>query len=312
MKYKKIYMILLLMFCSTIQSYGFSDWYNNIFEKRDSGIGFAICKIPVSARQAAMGGTYAASADPYEALASNPSRMLSNEATFVFNHQNLIQGIHQEFFGFLYGKNKYAIGFTFSGLFIDGIEYRTRPGPSEGEFSAYDFIGTFSVAYLLYKDLSIGLRSKIMHEKIFEHTVSVYAFDIGFNYTPKRWLDIGATLENLGPKYKFNNESEGFSRLPTGWRIGFGLKMPSLGDFEENITLDTWKNPDLRLRWDLGGEIKHKSGLALRLGGRFNSDTQGFTAGMGYRWRKLNFNYAFLPYDMGLGHSHMISLSISL
>ncbi|KQC12928.1 MAG: hypothetical protein APR63_09830 [Desulfuromonas sp. SDB] len=305
--------ITSLFLCSAVlNGAGITDWYNDNLEKIETGIGFAVLKIPVSARRAAMGGTYAAGSTPQQSVSTNPASMLADQTSFIFNHQNHFQGIHQEYLGILIAKPNYALGLSFSGLFVDGLEFRSGPGPSEGDFSAYDFISSAAISYRVYKDLSMGIRTKLLHQKIFQYSTTVYAFDFGVHYKLNKYVNLGALLENFGPKYTYINNSEKTSRLPTGWRVGTALNLPEYKGFNGSLALDAWKYPDVRMRWDLGAEIVHSSGLALRAGGRFNSDTQSWTAGLGYSWKAICFDYAFLPYSEDLGNSHLITMGINL
>lgn len=306
--------ILLIINSQMIFSDGFSEWYEKTFEKEETGIGMSFLKLPVSARQAAMGGTSAAVNEGAGGVYSNPAKMLTPEPqkSFVFNHQNLVQGIHQEFAGFLFSGSEKAVGFSASGLFVGGMEYRTGPGESQGDFSAYDFSASLSGAFRLYSDMSVGLRTKIIHERIFEYSATVYAFDFGILYRPFDRLKFGATLENLGPKYSMIKDSKTLSRLPLTWRAGFAFALPSVWNMQECLALDVWKSPDVRLRVDAGAEITHSSNFSLRFGGKFNYDTQSFTAGFGYLWKNITFDYAFVPYTSSLGQAHVITLTLSL
>ncbi len=305
-----IFVILAFNACALFPD-GISDWFKKNFEKEETGIGMAFLKIPVSARQTAMGGTSAA---VNEGASGNPAKLLTPDIqkNFIFNHQNLIQGVHQEFAAFTISGDKIAAGFSMSGLFIDGLEYRTGPGESQGDFSAYDFSFSFAGAYRLYSDLSVGIRSKLIHERIFEYSAMVYAFDFGILYHIFAPLKFGATIENLGPKYSMLKDSKSSSRLPTSIRAGFALDLPSFWNMKECIALDFWKSPDVRFRIDAGAEITHTSNFSFRMGAKFNYDSQSYTAGFGYKWKSITLDYAFAPYSSSLGLAHVITLTLSI
>ncbi|MBN1150724.1 PorV/PorQ family protein [candidate division WOR-3 bacterium] len=315
MKFKGIlaFIILIFIFQSLLFA-GITDWYEKTFEKEESGIGMAFLKLPISAKQIAMGGVSTSVFEGEGGIYGNPATLLTKdpEKKIVFTHQNLFQGIHNEFAGILIPGKKMAMAFSTSGLFIDGIEYRTGPGESEGDFSAYDFSASMSAAYNLYRDMSVGVRTKIIHERIFESTTTVYAFDFGVFYFPFERLKFGATIENLGPKYSLKKDSETLSRLPTSWRVGLSADMPSFWNLREIIAVDAWKSPDVRMRFDVGAQITHPSRFSLRLGGKFNYDSQSFTAGFGYVWKSISLDYAFAPYSSDLGQAHVVTLTLSI
>jgi hypothetical protein len=70
------------------------------------------------------------------------------------------------------------------------------------------------------------------------------------------------------------------------------------------------KPVDGRLQIRTGAEYWWRNLAAGRLGYKTGHDTEGFSAGLGIRWRWYTLDYAFVPHRDGLGTAHRVSLDL--
>ena len=59
---------------------------------------------------------------------------------------------------------------------------------------------------------------------------------------------------------------------------------------------------------NFGGEAGYKNLIAVRLGYQSGYDSRSFTYGFGLYWRNLTFDFAYVPFQLGLGSANLFSL----
>jgi hypothetical protein len=106
---------------------------------------------------------------------------------------------------------------------------------------------------------------------------------------------------------KLKNES---TKLPSEIRIGGEYNLTfNESKFDVNPVLELQKyieTDDIHIHF--GTEIFYNKLIALRAGYQTGYESRGFTAGLGLNWGNLAFDYAFLPFSLGLGSANMFSL----
>ena len=60
--------------------------------------------------------------------------------------------------------------------------------------------------------------------------------------------------------------------------------------------------------FNLGAEVIYDGVVALRGGYQSGYESRSFTGGIGLIWGSLRFDYAFLPFTLGLGSANLFSL----
>ncbi len=168
--------------------------------------------------------------------------------------------------------------------------------------------GSLSTGFFVTKDISIGASIKYLYEGLLNDQAYGYGLDFGVNYLlPYNGLTASAVLKNLGSMNALRNES---TKLPTEMRLGAAYTY-SLADSKFDFTggaefqkyLDTENN-----HFNFGGEILYNKLIAARAGFQTGFESRGFTAGIGLMWGNLKFDYAFLPFSLGLGNANLFSL----
>jgi hypothetical protein len=100
------------------------------------------------------------------------------------------------------------------------------------------------------------------------------------------------------------------TKLPTDFRLGsaynFDVESAKL-DFIAVAELQTYLDTD-DIHFNLGGDVIYDELLALRVGYQSGYEARGFTAGFGLMRGNLRFDYAYLPFSLGLGNANLFSL----
>ncbi|HEY6626197.1 MAG TPA: PorV/PorQ family protein, partial [Ignavibacteriaceae bacterium] len=266
-------------------------------------------KFGFGARNIAMGDAGVAASNDLSALFYNPSRLVSIEMNEVmFMHNEWIQDIRSEVGGIKWNMFNlpWAVGFNVTS--IDDIEVRERPGDPISKFNANYFFGSLSSGFTVINDLDFGLTFKYLYEGLLSDESSGYGLDFGLNYfTPIEGLTESTVIRNVGSMSELRVEK---TKLPTEFRLGgaynFGLETSKLdfiivGEFQKYLDTD-----DIHLIG--GGEIIYNETFAARVGYQSGYEARNFTGGVGIMWNNLRFDYAYMPFSLGLGNANLFSL----
>jgi len=104
-------------------------------------------------------------------------------------------------------------------------------------------------------------------------------------------------------------ESEA-TKLPAEFRLGpayhFGIESAGF-DFIVVAELLKYLETD-DIHFNLGGDITYNKLISLRVGYQTGFESRGLTAGLGILWGNLKFDYAYLPFSLGLGNANLFSI----
>jgi hypothetical protein len=276
--------------------------------------GLAFLKLGVSGRGLAMGDAMSALANGSAATYYNPAGIVGLAGTQVmFMHREWIQDTRVEFFGTTIpmGESN-ALGFALNSTTVSNIDIRTRPGPSEGTFTARNFGLGATFAHVFSADLRMGFSGRYLYEKILVDESQGYAFDLGAQLrTPWENITVGAALANIG---SMKGLREGSTTLPALLRIGPAYSQSIEGtDFGFSIASDLlYIFPEKKSYLNTGGEFVFSKNIAVRLGYQFGSEGRGLAAGVGLAYGILIFDYAYAHLSNDLGNAHTFSLALNL
>jgi hypothetical protein len=290
-------LFILILFTSTV------------FAQSAGNTGLSFLKFGFGARNIAMGDAGASASNDLSALYYNPSRLTlieMNEAMFM--HSSWIQDVTSENLGIkwnMFGL-PWAVGLNYTS--VSDIEIRTRPGEPDTKFNANYFYGSLSTGFYVWQELSFGGTIKYLFEGLLSDEATGWGFDFGLNYNlPIKGLTVSTVIKNLGSMNTLRNEE---TKLPTDFRLGsaynFGVESAKL-DFVTVAELQTYLDTD-DIHFNLGGDVIYDELLALRVGYQSGFEARGFTAGFGLMWGNLRFDYAYLPFSLGLGNANLFSL----
>ncbi|MGK9476994.1 PorV/PorQ family protein [Melioribacter sp. OK-6-Me] len=271
--------------------------------------GLSILKNGVGSRIIAMGELGVAQTDIYD-FVYNPSLLsLDKSTSFSFTHNTRFNDIGTQYFLSKLNLWGIPVGLTFASTSIDDIEIRTRPGEADATFNANYFYGGVSFSGKIYSSFFAGATVKFVYENLYTDDASGLAYDLGFSYSGfADNLLVGLSIRNLG---KMNNLRYEASDLPSEVRIGASYKL-----FFNNInilfsagTQKYFYGDNLHLHG--GFEIDYSNTLFLRAGYMSGYYSKTLSAGFGVKWKNINLDYAFQPYQYNLGDSHSFSISYS-
>ncbi|OGU62155.1 MAG: hypothetical protein A2V66_09075 [Ignavibacteria bacterium RBG_13_36_8] len=281
-----------------------------LFAQSNGNTGLAFLKYGFDARNIAMGDLGVVSKDYALSAYYNPA-LVTNflHAQIMFSHSQLIQDVSSEIIAADFSLFQLPFIFSINTTTIPDIEVRTNPGEPLSTFNAHYFWGSISTGVHITNRLSAGLTIKYLYENIFSDEAYGFGFDFGLFYEDLiDNLNIGASLRNIG---SMNQLREQKTKLPIDLRIGASY------DFQASVI-----NSDIFIQtgyqgytetgdnhFHFGTEIFYNKVFAVRAGYMTGYESKGLTTGAGIVWGPLAFDYAFVPFDYGLGNTHTISVT---
>ncbi|MBI5404441.1 MAG: PorV/PorQ family protein [Ignavibacteriae bacterium] len=282
----------------------------NAFSQNDgsANTGLSFLKLGAGARSMAMGDAYSSVCNDGTAFIYNPARLNAgpdNNVTLMYN--SAMQDLTNNYIGAKVRYSKLGIGFGLLKTSVSDIEVRTIPGALIDKFDAQNLAMGISLSYEIYKNLSFGITSKLIYEKIYIEEASGVGFDFGTNYSRDNY-SLSFVLSNLG---SINELKDASTKLPSSVRFGgaYNIKKNNLDII---LALEGYKVLDGgKLHINSGAEIGYKDLLYVRLGYQTAYENKGFTSGIGLKYKGILLDYAFIPYSDSFGASNTISLGFN-
>jgi hypothetical protein len=299
-------------------------------------------KVMPTARGTAMGEAYSTVATGAEAVFWNPggvARIQRSEFSVTY-----IDWIFDSQQGALsYAMTLGDLGAV--GLQVQYVDYGVfdealaNPARLTGrQFHPFTYLVGLSYARSLTDRFSTGVTVKFAHESLFDQgsvsyvsvqglpeTANTYTngllFDFGLVYnTGYRSVKIAAAVQNFGASLKYAKES---SPAPLLFRLGIGADLfganSLFGQLEGHRVsgaFDIFQPNDYTQQMHAGIEYEYAEVFAVRMGYKFNYDSEGFTIGGGVRQKladlNLSFDYSYGSLGEYLGQVHRISLGVGL
>ncbi len=305
-------------------------------------------KIPVGARAASLGNSFAAIVNDATALYWNPAGIAALEKNdFNFTHTQWIAGLNHNFFGAVIPIDESsAAGFGVVALDYGSTEITTIDNPKgTGAFyEASDLSFWFSYAKFLLEDVSVGINVKYISQKIWNVSASSIAIDLGaLLYTGFYDMKLGLSFQNFGLDMQLNGSdlirpydpdvnstsnplvdsklSTGYNSLPVYFRAS--LAMSLIGENAPISSLNSSlivtangihlsDNPE---HYSFGMEYGFMSTIYFRGGYIFNSDEASFSLGVGLNANvgvtSFIFDYAYSDYGV-FNPVHIFSVGLKL
>ncbi|HXS99930.1 MAG TPA: PorV/PorQ family protein [Elusimicrobiota bacterium] len=276
---------------------------------------FDFLSTDVAPRPAAMGGAYTAVSDDADGMLYNPAGlafMSSNQASFA--HGELYQGITQDYLALAaHGDGDQRLGRhgllgegQGAGLYLDTFDFgsiqRTtlanQSGAGLDSFGIRDWAIGAGYAIRPIDWLGVGAAVKYLRESIDNTLAQTGAVDLGaradLEKTIGQPITLGAAIQNVGPDPRYRTQS---SPMPETLRMGLAWQPRDA----YTVAVDLVDVRDGSVSTRIGGEWRPTKYAALRLGWNGQNDAgPGVTVGASLTWKKLRFDYAFIPYgDMG-------------
>lgn len=274
--------------------------------------GLSFLKFGFGARNIAMGDAGASASNDLTALFYNPSRLVSSEINEVlFMHNEWIQDVRSEVGGIKWEMFSlpWAVGFNVTT--VSDIEVRIKPGEPISTFNANYFFASLSSGFTVIDNFDLGATVKYIYEGMLSSEAKGFGFDFGLNYlTPIKGLSVSSVVKNLGSMSELQNEA---TKLPAEFRLGpayqFGIESAESTEFDFIAVAELLKYLETDdIHFNLGGDVTYNKLISLRIGYQTGYETRGLTAGLGIMWGNLKFDYAYLPFSLGLGNANLFSI----
>ena len=280
----------------------------NIYAAGETGL--ATLKIGVGARSAALGEAFVAVADDATALFWNPAgttRLSQRQAHLT--HNKWLQGVNNNAASVIFPSSAGAFGVGVMLNSVDEIERRVIASEEPlGTFSAHDFSFILSYARRIKQKLSAGISAKYINEKIYIHSASGFALDVGGRYEiTDMGLVAAVCLQNFGFTTKMNTEN---IQLPTTIRAGLAYRLPvTLNNSSWLVTADFVHILEDKSHINVGSEFFPLPSLTLRIGYQTGYEEKTISAGAGVKINRFSIDYAYVPFDRNLGNTQRFSVS---
>lgn len=273
-----------------------------------SSVGSSQLKIPLDARSAALSDATIADDGRLSSWLLNPANLNSRgNVAIALTHAQWIQDIQCDFLAIQIPISFGTVGLGVSAISVPGIEVRDLPGPALGTFSARNATLQLGFASTLIQNASFGISAKYLYEKLYADDASGLGVDLGLLYrTPIAGLQAAVSITNAGSLEQFRREN---SDLPTFVRGGIAYTF-AVDDFAFSANTGFAGNLQQSESHVLGSiETTYDNAVSVRFGYASGYDSRGISAGLGIRYEFLQFDYAFVPFSLGLGDAHLFTLA---
>jgi hypothetical protein len=268
-------------------------------------------KFPTTSFVGATAESFVADTTALQSILINPANIASLETYGVlFSHTEWIQDIRMEYLSLAAPLHFGSLSLSIANTSVEGIELRTVPGPAIGTFNAQSAFFQLTYGVELTQGIRIGIAPKYLYEKIYIDEAVGYGIDAGVIYIPPlEGLSLGCSLTNIGSLAAFRNER---TDLPSQIRIGgtYSFNMNEM-TFRVAAAISSELENSL-LHSSIGGEGIYNHTVTLRFGYKTGITTRGFSAGLGIRYNMATIDYAYIPFSLQLGDSHLITIGFFL
>lgn len=214
------------------------------------------------------------------------------------------------------GWGAFGLGLVF--LSYGTSEGTDNSGQSTGTFGSNEFSPALYYGTRLLPDLSIGLALKYIRIQLAptsqQGVGSTFGLDVGALYKiPVARLNLGVTLQNMGPSVTFINEDQA-SPLSRAMRFGAAwtaaeskqLSLLVAGDVYQSLVTNDWRT------YHGGAELRYGEQIAGRVG--YYSDELGeiqdMTYGIGINWNRLSLDFAGIPQARNSGLDYVKKITL--
>lgn len=274
--------------------------------------------IGISARAMGMGEAYSAIANDVSAIYYNPAgltQVFSREA--MFTHIDYPADVSFEFAAIAIPWEAASgfIGIGFYNLNSGDILLTTHANPNgTGEyFMANDYALSVTYARNLTEHFSLGTTFKVIGEYFDNESATGWAADVGTMYdTGYRGFKIAISIVNFGPDLQMVQQEY---PLPINFKFGSSFNFIDGPDHLAVFALEGAHPSDNLEQYNAGIEYWYLDKFSLRVGNRFNYDSDGFTAGAGLKWpfgeaSEIRVDYSFQDFG-DLREVHRFSLAVA-
>ncbi len=283
-------------------------------------------RVPVGARDLALGGSNVAYTSGLDAIYWNPAGFssMTSHAAGTFSTMTIFNDINVNYMAIGVQAGRFGtIGFSLKTFDFGDIPFTTNEdmdGASGRTFSPTFLTGTVTYSRKLTDAIQVGFSGKFVSERVPRANGSAFAVDVGIQYHELggiSGLSMGLAVKNIGTDMQYSGSAflqkdvQGNFRdiptasfqLPATVELGVGYKR-NINEQNSVILNGNFVNNNFgNDNYKVGAEYNYNDLIALRGGYLFaqntNSDDQlyTFTLGVGLHYKfgntDLAFDYAF-------------------
>jgi outer membrane protein OmpA-like peptidoglycan-associated protein len=268
----------------------------------------------VGTRALGLGGAYAAVGDDASAAYYNPALLGRAWGTQILGMHALGMEVDRRtsYLALSHRLKWGALGASFITSGMSDIEGYSVDGTSTGTFNYGDIVAMLHGAYA-QEYFSLGatlkyLRSGHDAEWSGDKNANGFGVDIGGTGKVASWVGLGLALRDIGSSIG----SEDANKVPINMLAGVDLKPAEWFTFGFDLE---WIKDEENLKYHSGieGAFPLNQDNTLGAAARLGLNDGNFAAGLGFRVKMLEFDYAYLdePQDF-LGESHRIGVTLKL
>ncbi len=279
----------------------------------------------VSARAAALNGSFVSMTDDPNVLFYNPASLAtltSPKASLGYlKHLLDVNGG-----SFAYGRSVEGLGMIGAGIVF--LDYGTFTETDQsmnilGTFGAREFAVLVGVGTSIDEQTMLGMNAKAIYSSIAGYRSAALAVDLGVLYQiPSEQITIGVSILNLGQQV--NAYAGTKEPLPVDVKIGITKRpehLPALLNLDFHKLNEPQENFLQRFSsFTLGAEFLMSESVRLRVGYNnekrkelklgTSSELAGFSVGAGFLFQEYQIDYAFNSYGK-IGGLHRFSIGMS-
>lgn len=280
----------------------------------------------MSARAAALNGSFVSMADDPNVLFYNPAALVSlTRPKASLSYLKHLLDVNAG--SLVYGQEWEGIGRVAAGIIYVNYGSFTETDPSSnilGTFGAGELAMIAGIGLPVDEQTALGVNLKGIYSSIAGYRSAALAVDLGIFYTiPSEQITIGASVLNLGKQvnaYATTKESLpldvklGITKRPEHLPVFLNLNFHKLNEKQENLlqyfrafTLGAEFQMSESVRFRVGFDNEKRKELKLGTG----AGLAGFSIGIGFLYQEYQFDYALNSYGT-MGELHRISLGMSL
>lgn len=273
--------------------------------------GAEFLQIGLGAKQAALGQAFTSIEGGIDSLGWNNAgltKVKNIEGTFM--HYEGFEGIKYEYVGIATKLTSIGVlGFSANYLTAGKMIGRDIAGKLTEEFTANSMGINLAYAREIITNIDMGIGFRWIQEKIENEIATGFSADLGILAKLfSEELRIGMSIQNIGTKMKFINESYA---QPLTMRLGIGYELVLNKYFEALIAIDGVIPERERVYLNFGSELCYSKLFAIRVGYSTDKNLEkgiGITIGGGIRWQEYELDYAYIPFG-DLGATHRFSIT---
>jgi hypothetical protein len=312
--FKKV-LISLLVSCVAVFSASGRYWNTGL-----GGVTMQFLSMQVSPRSAALSGAGVADASRISEVTRNPLALTGlRESEFGLNQIIFGDAGADNFVSVYYGLPLFeslALSFGLEYLGYDDLEGRDEEGMLTGDYGAYAWAlqagaGNYGKAF------GWSLSARFAYQAIDDESTLAILGDAGVVYRMLKYLSFGATITNFG--YVTDSEFSGeHEAAPMALQAGVTgivpvsslLGLESL--WEVHVSADAYRRADMDdSEWRFGMEVAYQEFLLLRAGYAARPHTEdGFSAGLGFTFGRIVFDYGYSPRPALGDGNHYLGLGV--